>query len=62
MVMVKGQQNHRKSINATVSCGKKPSHPIAPKKLPLLTSIVKHLGNVKRFLVIHQLGRISLSI
>ena len=36
--MVKGEQNHRKTIDANGSRGKKPSYPIAPKKWPLFTS------------------------
>ena len=31
MVMVKGEQNHRKTIDANGTRGKKPSYPIAPK-------------------------------
>ena len=37
--MVKGEQNHQKTIDANRSLGKKPSYPIAPKKWPLFTSI-----------------------
>ena len=36
--MVKGEQNHWKTIDANGSCGKKPSYPIAPKKWPLFIS------------------------
>ena len=36
--MVKGEQNHRKTIDANGSRGKKPLYPIAPKKWPLFTS------------------------
>ena len=38
MVMVKGEQNHRKTIDVNGSRRKKPSYPIAPKKCPLFTS------------------------
>ena len=36
--MVKGEQNHRKTIDANGSRGKKTSYPIAPRKWPLFTS------------------------
>ena len=41
--MVKGEQNHRRTIDANGSRGKKPSYPIAPKKWPLFTSKAIHL-------------------
>ena len=45
MVMVKGEQNHRKTINANGSRRKKPLYHIAPKKWPLFTSNYHHQKN-----------------